>query len=235
MKTFISIICILVSVIGLSDIRKSMLAANMLEYIETQDRTLPEGITAVEYIQSTGTQWIKVGQVIGMTSISVRLAASEIPSSGCFKAFGIGYWVNFGDDCGIDYYGMWGGNYNHIGCELGVFVNIIYDAPGRWCDSMYMGGNGTAFISSADKGRNLFLFCGTNGTNPYITGSGNYMAWRGMIASCVVMSDTIKLVDMVAVKFINELGVEEGGMYDFVSETLFRNGGSGSFIIGPDL
>lgn len=38
-----------------------------------------------------------------------------------------------------------------------------------------------------------------------------------------------------AVRFTNELGQQEGAMYDFVSGELFRNAGTGSFIIGPDL
>lgn len=38
----------------------------------------------------------------------------------------------------------------------------------------------------------------------------------------------------VPVRFTNELGVSEGAMYDKVSGQLFRNQGSGSFILGPD-
>ena len=40
---------------------------------------------------------------------------------------------------------------------------------------------------------------------------------------------------LVPVRFTNELGEPEGAMYDRVSNTLFRNQGTGSFVIGPDL
>ena len=40
--------------------------------------------------------------------------------------------------------------------------------------------------------------------------------------------------DFIAVRFTNESGVREGAMYDRVSGELFRNAGTGAFIIGPD-
>lgn len=40
--------------------------------------------------------------------------------------------------------------------------------------------------------------------------------------------------DFIAVRFTNESGVSEGAMYDRVSGQLFRNAGTGAFIIGPD-
>ena len=40
--------------------------------------------------------------------------------------------------------------------------------------------------------------------------------------------------DFIAVRFTNESGVSEGAMYDRVSGELFRNAGTGAFIIGPD-
>ena len=41
--------------------------------------------------------------------------------------------------------------------------------------------------------------------------------------------------DYIPVRFTNELGVSEGAMYDRVSRKLFRNAGTGSFTIGPDV
>ena len=40
---------------------------------------------------------------------------------------------------------------------------------------------------------------------------------------------------LVPVRFTNEFGETEGAMYDRVSNSLFPNQGTGSFIIGPDL
>ena len=41
--------------------------------------------------------------------------------------------------------------------------------------------------------------------------------------------------DLIPVRFTNEDGLDEGAMYDRVSKTLFRNSGTGPFVIGPDL
>ena len=43
-----------------------------------------------------------------------------------------------------------------------------------------------------------------------------------------------KLLDIVPVRFTNELNQSEGAMYDRVSGQLFRNAGTGAFTIGPD-
>ena len=40
--------------------------------------------------------------------------------------------------------------------------------------------------------------------------------------------------DFIPVRFTNERGETEGAMYDRVSGQLFRNSGTGAFIIGPD-
>ena len=40
--------------------------------------------------------------------------------------------------------------------------------------------------------------------------------------------------DFIPVRFTNELGETEGAMFDRVSGQLFRNAGTGAFIIGPD-
>ena len=44
-----------------------------------------------------------------------------------------------------------------------------------------------------------------------------------------------KILDLTPVRFLNENNKWEGAMYDTVSDSLFRNQGTGSFIIGPDL
>lgn len=40
--------------------------------------------------------------------------------------------------------------------------------------------------------------------------------------------------DFIPVRFTNKLGQSEGAMYDRMSKQLFRNAGTGSFIVGPD-
>ena len=46
--------------------------------------------------------------------------------------------------------------------------------------------------------------------------------------------DNTILGSFIPVRFTNEDGVSEGAMYDKVSGQLYRNAGTGAFIIGPD-
>ena len=186
----------------------------------------------VEHLESTGTQYIKVGPIIGATIVRGRIAAAEIPASGCYKAFGMGYSINFGDDCGINSVGWCGSSIATV--QTNVFVEVEYNSSARLVDSVGIGGSGLAVINGANAGKSLFLFCGTNGKTAYITGSGNYMAWRGSIAQFVIFSADGVMHDLQAVRFTNENGVTEGAMYDRVSGALFRNAGTGAFTIGPD-
>lgn len=56
----------------------------------------------------------------------------------------------------------------------------------------------------------------------------------GRLKSFRVSEDDVAILDLVSVRFTNSLGVSEGAMYDRVSGQLFRNAGTGAFIIGSD-
>ena len=56
-----------------------------------------------------------------------------------------------------------------------------------------------------------------------------------LVYSFRLVDDGIVVIDMIPVRFTNELGEVEGGMYDKVSSQIFRNQGTGAFLIGPDL
>lgn len=54
------------------------------------------------------------------------------------------------------------------------------------------------------------------------------------VKSFMFYDEGISIRDFIPVRFTNENGVSEGAMYDRVSGQLFRNAGTGAFIIGPD-
>jgi len=56
----------------------------------------------------------------------------------------------------------------------------------------------------------------------------------GRIGFFQIFHNGILLRDFLPVKFSNEQGVSEGAMYDCVSGQLFRNAGTGAFVVGPD-
>ena len=75
----------------------------------------------------------------------------------------------------------------------------------------------------------ISLFCQVlNGT---IHGSRYF---NGNLYSFSIKRNGKLAIEMIPVRFTNENGVSEGAMYDRVSGQLFRNAGTGTFIIGPD-
>ena len=63
--------------------------------------------------------------------------------------------------------------------------------------------------------------------------SNNSLAKTRLIEVVFSVDNTI-LGSFIPVRFTNEDGVSEGAMYDKVSGQLYRNAGTGAFIIGPD-
>ena len=86
-----------------------------------------------------------------------------------------------------------------------------------------------SFSSSAniknitDSGRFILLWNRAN----------NSLAKTRLVKVVFSVDNTI-LGSFIPVRFTNEDGVSEGAMYDKVSGQLFRNAGTGAFVIGPD-
>lgn len=68
---------------------------------------------------------------------------------------------------------------------------------------------------------------GTYGANYFANGRIYYAKFTNNVSGVV-------LADFYPVRFTNDNGVSEGAMYDRVSGQLFRNKGTGAFVIGPD-
>ena len=53
------------------------------------------------------------------------------------------------------------------------------------------------------------------------------------VKSIQIKQGGVTVRNFIPVRFTNEFGQTEGAMYDRVSGQLFRNQGTGSFVIGP--
>ena len=58
---------------------------------------------------------------------------------------------------------------------------------------------------------------------------------RYLISKFTIVRDGRRILDLIPVRFTNELGETEGGMYDKISGEILTNRWNGSFEIGPDL
>ena len=189
----------------------------------------------VEYIESTGTQWIDTG--LHATPTSTIL---------------------------IDFVGKYDGNYAVCGAsngsaynngEIAIFWNntqfdFVYPT-GRNSSTYISKGsysqgtrytityksysatvNGSIFLTSAWSSeyvadRTMFIGAANRGTANKYPGRGLYYGFKMWNGDALVG-------DFIPVRFTNELGQSEGAMYDKVTRQLFHNAGTGSFVIGPD-
>ena len=99
---------------------------------------------------------------------------------------------------------------------------------------------------SANGSDNVRVSCGSFSSSASIKNikdSGRFtLLWnlrnnslaKTRLVKVVFSVDNTILGSFIPVRFTNEDGVSEGAMYDKVSGQLFRNAGTGAFVIGPD-
>ena len=195
----------------------------------------------VEYLESTGTQWIDT--LIPMQTIRY---SSSIEMKGMFLSWTSGWPVIAGgkrvDDfclCGIHanidtVYArvntkiVWMGWYNTPGLLNKIF-KVSVSAGGSFVftlgDVSYPPIALDETLCTSSETGNLSLFSYEDCVRPI----------TGRIYSVKVILHGETIYEAIPVRFTNSNGQSEGAMYDRVSRKLFRNAGTGSFTIGPDV
>ena len=200
-------------------------------------RTLPYD-AEVEYLESTGTQWIDTGIVCSIgIGVKADIAVLELNDTTYPQFFG-SYEPNT-----LVVFGGWDNNSREYSAgtsesQVGVMVSsfpfvcetkINYMSDGVISiTSASQNKQGTFRYNNAANGMKFMLFAGgdLNGVTSY--------DGKSRISGCVVTDVENVKADFIPVRFTNEQGVSEGAMYDRVSGQLFGNAGTGAFIIGPD-
>ena len=230
MRKFILWMMAIAALVGLASPIRSAMGSRQTSFVHEEGGNLPEGLVAVEYLESDGNQYIEIGSIVGTVALELTISATEIPESGCNKGCGIGYGANCQDDMGVNAQG-WNGQYP---CELEVPVVYRVDSLGFWFNGTKVGGNPAWFTDKIALGRVFVLFCGSSGSRAYRTSSGNYRAWRGRIYDCKMIGESGMVRHLIPVRE-GEGAEASGGLYDLVTGEVFGNNGQGSFVIGPDL
>lgn len=193
----------------------------------------------VEYLQSTGTQWIDTGVLIidiySNPTSKIRFMPLKKVSDlfqgifGCANAANttVGGWfcyINQNNFLSIAYGDEAKNPTSSASLSKGIFYEVEMRKNNLFIDGEYSGSciQGTSF-----GGQRLALFTRKSNTT-------SSRAFVGRIFSCSIFNDGIIVRDYIPVRFTNENGVSEGAMYDKVTKQLFRNQGTGSFIVGPD-
>ncbi len=196
---------------------------------ETGKSILPSGYTALEYIESTGTQYIDTG--IAKTSLvfKVEVDVSFADSTGRYL---IGYSGSSPNYCGRASDGKFEFNYSDrtvMSSGIDERVKIEFGRTVERGFEFTVTKNGVSETLSND-------YTGTTSTNTF-TIFGNHSSstnvsriLNGKIyLAKIFINDELKR-DLIPARRDTD---DEIGMYDMVSGTFFTNAGSGDFIAGP--
>lgn len=196
-----------------------------------QSGRLPAGYTEVEYIESTGTQYIDTG-IIGRSGVSAEVSIS-IVSPIASAGIGIISSTNGSQRCYLEanpaspsFKWMFGSNavYNQEPQTWEYDTPYKFDIDwGSTKSTMYVNNSlhMTLTHSSFNNGYNLYLLARNNSGSPTKMG-------KVKLYSAKIYEDGTLARDFVPAKY------RDGavGLYDLVSNTFFPNAGTGAFTAG---
>ena len=190
--------------------------------------TLPSGYTALEYIESTGTQYINTGEWIEKDKTAkLELSVQLSPHDGSNDS-----WMGANAFLQLrvtqSYYAVTSGtalaaNMNQNGSD-----SIIMDYDTKHLLSLYVNGNyiQRANWDTLDQPRSaLCIFS----LGSYRGGCGGSTV-KGKVYAAKLSIDNDLKRDLIPARRDSD---GEIGMYDLVSRTFFTNSGTGEFIAGP--
>lgn len=192
---------------------------------------LPSGYTEVEYIESTGTQYINTG-VIPASTIGVKIKASLTSENNTDKVlFGsratsgnTRFWVDF-DGSNNNHAIVYGfGSYASIGYYS---VNAIYEIKFNY--------NGNSIISVKDEQHSMTNTPDFTSAIPIYLFRANYtsaISGSFKIYYCQIFDGTTMIRNLIPCYRNSD---NEIGMYDTVNNIFYTNQGTGAFLKGNDI
>lgn len=210
----------------MSAIRRMMMAAGRGGGIPYQE---------VEYLESSGTQYIDTGIIpdagtgleciaFGQTSDNLMIGLKDTSSGDTRWFIGnarnnaaeYGYYYGYGKTSAIVNVGQ--------GVELRIRLNFLNS---KSFDVSYIDGSNQHHLvlpTLPFTPQNQIRLFGSSGI------SASYTIWSGKIYAVIISQDTDIVMDLTPVR----IGTT-GYMYDRVSGQLFGNAGTGDFILGNDI
>ena len=184
----------------------------------------------VEWLKSTGTQWIDTGVE----------PAQELAFNCSFEFEGITPEFGYGNVFGSRYsstvseYQLTGFGNGSIGIgirnsDLGFYSGVKHTVSFDGANTVNINGVSRSITTSTcapTTGSILLFGIRQNGYVDQLSKSKIYAL------KFTLNSTTLR--DFIPVRLTNDNGKSEGAMYNKVSGQLFRNEGTGAFIIGPD-
>lgn len=177
---------------------------------------MPSQYREIEYIQSTGTQWINTGVKQRYTSGKVYIKAETCQVNDTTTAT-----FNFGNaytQCGFKANGIY---------QTKTLVEVTWDSSTKKETILVDGVQkvNTSWNSASWDNAPIFLCNLGNPSGPYYNSTAHFKYW-----SCKIYYDDILVRDMIPCERISDNAV---GMYDKVNDTFYDNAGTGVFTKGP--
>ena len=184
----------------------------------------------VEYLESTGTQWIDT-EIKPSEDLATYLTFSYQKIERNITAFGSRisytsddrYWVNYDGKFEVGY-GNW--YYFPKYTDVGVINTIAFNEIVNGNHTFTINGTTSTFDGKPNTTVNIIIFGRIVGMDTTTCNMRLY--------SMSMKRNGVLIRDFIPVRFTNENGDNDGAMYDRVSGQLFRNQGTGAFVIGPD-
>lgn len=185
---------------------------------------LPSGYTQLEYIESTGTQWIDTGIATTNNNLGFMLEAMPLTSADVYP---MGSRAIGGD---IRFFGVRSQTSTNFSYGWSTwtkapasqsYVNVRTTMSLNWLNSKKVAiGNDSNDLATVDiaNGRNITLF-GINGQ----------LLWTGRIYHAQISEGNEIIANFIPVIRNSDSKV---GMYDTVTRQFFTNAGTGQFIAG---
>ena len=192
--------------------------------------TIPAGYTELEYIQSTGTQWIDTNYFPNNnTGVKTKIQFDSIDQSygSCFGGADVG---NTGFECfhwsNSSIYCAYGSDLSNV--TQNVYLNDIWEIDWNKNVMNYKinGGDILRYVFSAQT------FSEQTQLRLFVLSRGGKVQARSQIKIYYfkLYDNNVLIYDFIPVKRNSD---NEIGMYDTVTRTFFANAGTGTFVAGP--
>lgn len=192
-------------------------------------RSMGEGIELLEYIESSGTQWIDTGFYANQDSRIVCECLATTPIPTFYFPFGARTSLSYGFDSALTptqvFYHY--GGYNTFQNFSYTASRITIDANQNTCSFITASGSTSITFEKHNFSTQypVFLFS----LNESGASIGTSYAWRGRIYSCQIYDNGTLVHEYLPAK-------DTGGvicMYDNVEKEYIYNAGTGEFLAGP--
>ena len=189
---------------------------------------LPAGYIPLEYIESTGTQYIKTSLTTNDGDISVQ-AVYEPTSFSVSEGYAVIFGVNSNFQAGYDSTGHANiGNATSTGVFFALNTKATINAVLSTSSS-----RGTYFVNGANTGLKrqlvasnaVWVFAAKDSSTP------RYYA-RGKMYKFVATRNNTIIMNLVPAKRTSDSVI---GLYDFANDVFYTNQGTGTFTAGPEI